>query len=68
MLSLMNFHKILIAFAILFCWGFGVYEISLFLSNGMHISLIMGVTFGILGGGMLYYLVHLDRILGSRKK
>ena len=68
MLSLMNFHKVLIVFAILFFLGFGIYEISIFVNSGRNISLILGITFAILGSGMLYYLVHLDRFLGAKKK
>jgi hypothetical protein len=64
----MNLHKVLIVFAILFCWGFGVYEISLFANSGGNVSLVLGITFVILGSGMIYYLVHLDRFLGPKEK
>lgn len=64
MLSLMNLHKVLIFFGILFCWGFGVYEIVLFTRNSGTDSVILGVLFVILGCGLLYYLIHLNRFLG----
>jgi len=60
----MNLHRVLIVFGILFCWGFGIYKIVLFTSNSGTDSVILGVVFVILGCGLLYYLIHLNRILG----
>ena len=64
MLSLMNFHRVLIASSILFCWGFGIYEIVRFTTNAETNSVMLGILFVILGCGMLYYLIHLNRFLG----
>jgi len=64
----MNFHRVLIIFGILFCWGFSIYEAILFSSTYATSSLILAIVFIILGCGMLYYLINLTRILSNPKE
>ena len=63
-MSLINFHRVLIAAAILFCGGYGVYELSAFNEDGETLSLLMSGFFLACTVGLSYYLWHLKRILG----
>ena len=63
-LSLISFHRILIAVAILFCAGYGVYELSAFARNGETGSLLISGFFFVVTAGLTYYLRHLKRFLG----
>lgn len=63
-LSLISFHRILIAAAILFCAGYGGYELSAFAKDGGTGSLAISGFFFVCTGGLIYYLWHLNNILG----
>ena len=63
-LSLISFHRILIAFAILFCAGYGVYELSAFAKGGGNGSLAISGLFFIFTAGLTYYLWRLKHFLG----
>ncbi len=63
-LSLISFHRIIIAVAILFCGGYGVYELVQFTENGETGSLLISGFFLVVTVGLAYYLRHLKRILG----
>ncbi len=63
-MSLVNFHRVLIAIAILFCGSYGVYELVEFTENGETGSLLISGFFLVATVGLAYYLRHLKRILG----
>ena len=63
-MSLISFHRVLIAAAILFCAGYGVYEIAAPTGEGGDGSLILSGVFFLLAAGLTYYLWHLKSILG----
>ena len=65
-LSLISFHRILIAVAILFCAGYGVYELSAFARSGETGSLFISGFFFVVTAGLAYYLWHLKRFLGVK--
>ena len=62
-MSLINFHRILIAVAILFCAGYGGYELVAFNRSGETGSLFLAGFFLAATAGFAYYLWHLKRIL-----
>ena len=63
-MSLIGFHRFLIATAILFCFGYGVWELLALRDGGGGQALALGVVFVLLGIGLTVYLVHLGRFLG----
>ena len=64
-MSLINFHRILIAVAILFCAGYGAFELVAFTgSGGEDGSLVMAGVFFLFAGLLTYYLWRLKRFLG----
>ncbi len=63
-MSLIGFHRVLIAAAILFCAGYGAYELLAFIRGGGNGSLVMSGVFFVLAAGLSYYLWHLNRFLG----
>ncbi len=65
-MSLISFHRILIAVAILFCAGYGLYEHSAFTESGETGSLFMSGFFFVVTAGLTYYLWHLKRFLGVK--
>ena len=66
-MSLISFHKLLIATAIVFCAGYAGWEARVFISgSGGPGSLVLSILFGILAAGFVYYLIHLQRILTGR--
>ncbi len=61
-MSLVDFHRFLIATAIVFCLGYGAWEL-----NGAAVGtggFIQGTVFIVLGLGLGVYLRHLGRFLG----
>ena len=44
-MSLINFHRVLIAVAILFCGSYGVYELTVFAESGEVGSLLLSGFF-----------------------
>lgn len=63
-MSLIAFHRFLIATGILFCGGFAVWELLRFLESGGWRSLLLAVGFAAAAGALGYYLRHLSRFLG----
>ena len=63
-MSLVSFHRFLIATAILFCLGFGAWEVrSWVLGDAGAGALVLGALFGVLGAGLAVYLARLRSIL-----
>ncbi len=62
-MSLIPFHRGLISAAIVFCFGYGVWEIATPASDGGGSGVIAIVFIG-LGFGLIYYLARLNRFLG----
>ncbi len=63
-MSLIGFHKVLIATAILFCAGYAGWEARIYLTGGRTLDAVLAVVFALLAGGLVFYLAHLNRILG----
>lgn len=63
-MSIVSFHRALIAAAIAFCFGYGIWELVGYSRPGPGGSLGLGVVFVVLGAGLIFYLVRLNRILG----
>lgn len=62
-MSLISFHRLLIAIAILFCLGYGAWElIAYFRGSGVR-SLLLALIFAGAGIALGYYLRHLTRFL-----
>ena len=64
-MSLISFHRLLIAAAIAFCFGFAVWELMTWWVGGAAGALVLGLTFVVLGGLLSYYLARLRRFLGG---
>jgi ABC-type spermidine/putrescine transport system permease subunit II len=64
MSSLVAFHRVLIAAGIAFCFGFAIWEIRTWRATGATGTLVLAITFIVLGIGLLLYLRRLRRILG----
>ena len=63
-MSLINFHRVLIVAAILFCAGYGAYELSGIASEGGRGSVVISGFFFVCAVGLSYYLWRLKQILG----
>ena len=63
-MSLIAFHRFLIAAAILFCLGFGLWELLAARDGGGAAALALALIFTLLGIGLIVYLMHLGRFLG----
>lgn len=63
-MSLLAFHRGLIAVAILFCLGYGSWELLRLTRPPAEGSFILGTVFILLGMGLAYYLARLNRFLG----
>lgn len=62
-MSLIPFHRFLIAAAIVFCAGFAVWELFAFMEGGGLLDLALAVAFGAAAAAFGYYLRHLSRFL-----
>ncbi len=60
---MIGFHRFLIATAIVFCAGLGVWMLSAFWGNGNVVLLVLGISFGGAALGLSYYLRNLERFL-----
>jgi hypothetical protein len=60
---MIGFHRFLIATAIIFCAGLGVWMLSAYWGNGNVVLLVLGISFGIAALGLSYYLRNLERFL-----
>lgn len=63
-MSLVSFHRFLIATAIVFCLGFGLWEFNSVGSGGGAEAVVLGSVFMLLGIGLGFYLRRLARFLG----
>lgn len=66
-MSLIGFHRFLIAAAILFCLGFAGWELRAWADSRNGGTLLLGLVFAVLGAGLIVYLRRLDRILGREE-
>ena len=64
-MSLIAFHRFLIATAIVFCFGFAAWELMTWWVGRTPGALALGLTFVVLGAGLTYYLARLRRFLGG---
>lgn len=62
-MSLIRFHQLLIASAIVFCHGFAIWEFVAFAREGGTGRILIGVGFAVAGLALTYYLIHLRRML-----
>jgi len=63
-MSLISFHRLLIATAIMFCAGFAFWEFDDALNGGGTQAFVIGTIFVLLTGGLGVYLKNLERFLG----
>lgn len=63
-MSLVAFHRLLIATAILFCGGFAAWQVDRFLRAGGPLHAVLAGAFALGAVGLLYYLLRLKRFLG----
>ena len=63
-MSLIAFHRFLIATGIVFCFGFAIWELMTWWVGRTPGALILGLTFVALGVLLSFYLARLRRILG----
>lgn len=63
-MSLLQFHRLLIAFGILFCVGYAGWEVRDLLRSWSIGSLAMAMIFGVLAFILSVYLWQLNRWLG----
>ena len=64
-MSLIGFHRFLIVTAIVFCFGFAIWELMTWWIGGAPVALILGLTFIGLGGLLVYYLARRQHFLGN---
>jgi hypothetical protein len=62
-MSLIGFHRVLIACGIIFCAGFSAWELLAFSRHGRTSDLLMGLGFALASGALSLYLLFLRRIL-----
>jgi hypothetical protein len=65
--SLVPFHRVLIASAIVFCAGFSAWELIAYYRAGGTGALVSGLFFALAAGLLIVYLWHLRRFLGLPK-
>lgn len=62
-MSLIHFHRFLIASAIAFCLGFAGWEFLAYTRGGGAVALVIAVAFAVAAVFLSVYLWHLRRIL-----
>jgi hypothetical protein len=62
-MSLIGFHRFLIAAAILFCGGFAIWQFLAFLDQRRAAPFLMAIAFAVAAVAFGYYLRHLSRFL-----
>ena len=65
-MSLIGFHRVLIGTAILFCFGYAGWELTLWWVTRGWRSLVLGGTFVALGALLSFYLSKLHLFVGYR--
>ena len=66
-MSLIAFHRVLIATGILFCFGYAAWEMALWWVTRRGGALAMGIVFLLLAVGLCVYLARLRKFLGYEK-
>lgn len=66
-MSLIGFHKVLIATGILFCLGFGGWRLAAFLRGGGAGDVLVVAACALAAAGLGVYLARLDEILDRRE-
>lgn len=66
-MSLIGFHKVLIASGILFCLGFGGWRLAAFLRGGAGGDLVVVAASALAAAGLGVYLAKLEEILDRRE-
>ncbi len=61
-MSLVSFHRFLIVTAIVFCFGYGAWELNG--AAGAGGGFVQGTVFIVLGVALAVYLRHIARFLG----
>ena len=67
-MSLVAFHRFLISAGIAFCLGFAVWEVRAFATSGSILSVVLAITFAVLGIALILYLRRLNRFLGYERR
>ena len=67
-MSLIAFHRFLIVTAIVFCFGFALWEFSAAASSGEIGAVLLGSVFTLLGVGLVVYLRRLASFLGYEEE
>lgn len=62
-MGVIGFHRLLISAAILFCFGYGMYEVSRYGEGAGTGALVTAIVFVGLAAGLGYYLANLERFL-----
>ena len=62
-MGVIGFHRFLISAAILFCLGYGVWEILRYSRGAGTGALVIALVFVVLAAGLGYYLANLQRFL-----
>lgn len=62
-MSLIGFHRVLIACGIAFCAGFSAWELLAYSRDGRTSDLLLGLGFALASGALSMYLFFLRRIL-----
>jgi len=60
---MIQFHRFLIATAILFCAGFSLWSLAAYGATGEPLSLLLFLAFLVATGALGYYLINLRRFL-----
>jgi hypothetical protein len=63
-MSLVSFHRFLIATAIVFCLGFAAWELDAAVDGAGGSAFVLGTVFAALGLSLIVYLRYLSRFLG----
>lgn len=62
-MSLIGFHRVLIASAIIFCAGFGLWQLAAFTRTGRTADLLLAFGSGLAAAALILYLMFLRRVL-----
>lgn len=62
-MSLVWFHRLLITAAIVFCFGFGAWQLLAYSDQGGLGALLIGLAFLLAGAALIVYLRRLRRFL-----
>lgn len=66
-MSLIAFHRFLIAAGIVFCFGYAIWEVRAWAASDSAGALVIAMGFALLGAGLVVYLRRLNRILGIER-